>query len=152
MNDSKVREQADAFVKRFMARLEKGSAEYGNQSFAADPRQIRAEILEELEDYAVWSFVLWVRVRSGLASLPVEPRWATYEELARRAAERADAENEDDWWESVDDRADLNVWTDEDDRLLWRWAVFCVHDGKTNTQGTAWTLDEKPAEGSFRLA
>jgi hypothetical protein len=55
-------------------RLEKGRKAYGDRSFdLASPRLVD-EVLEELEDVAGWSFVLWCRLRRVRAVLAFTER------------------------------------------------------------------------------
>ncbi len=66
---------ADEFVTHFRNRLEIGAVEYGNKSFGKPAPVLQREILEELEDYAVWSFILWTKVRKlsqGIAAITDE--------------------------------------------------------------------------------
>ena len=51
------------FVETVRRRLDAGHREYGDASFARDPDELLAEIQEEIEDIAGWSFVLWCRLR-----------------------------------------------------------------------------------------
>mgnify|MGYP003145365947 CR=1 FL=1 len=44
-------------------RMAQGAIEYGDASFGAEPEELRREIEEELLDVAVWSWILWCRVR-----------------------------------------------------------------------------------------
>lgn len=41
------------------ARIEKGRAEYGDESFERAPRELEIEILEEAVDIVGWIYVLW---------------------------------------------------------------------------------------------
>ena len=43
-------------------KLRKGFADYGDASFDLPPLELLSEILEELEDTAGWSMLLWQRV------------------------------------------------------------------------------------------
>lgn len=56
----------DLFLERVRARLKKGAAEYGDESFNKPPEVLRQEILEEIEDICGWAYVLWVRVQKNL--------------------------------------------------------------------------------------
>ena len=69
ITNEKVDALADKFIERFKERLVLGASEYQNKSFDRPPSEIREEILEELEDCAVWSFILWVRVSASLKRL-----------------------------------------------------------------------------------
>jgi hypothetical protein len=64
MKQTEVRQQLDYFIERISARLEKGQEEYGNRSFEQPLDVLSNEVLEELEDTAIWSFIIWVRVQS----------------------------------------------------------------------------------------
>jgi hypothetical protein len=48
----------------FDARLNKGAAEYGDESFDLPLLDLRTEILEELVDAVGWLFLAWCRVQS----------------------------------------------------------------------------------------
>ena len=72
LTQSQIDSLTDEFLERLRKRLEAGAVEYQNRSFDKPAPVLREEILEELEDYAVWSFILWTRVITGLESL--EPR------------------------------------------------------------------------------
>jgi hypothetical protein len=51
------------FVEEMEARLAQGYKEYGDASFGRDPSELKQEIEEEILDWAVWSYILWTRVR-----------------------------------------------------------------------------------------
>ncbi len=55
-----------AYLTRVFGRLDKGAQEYGNTSFDMPEEALGNEILEELEDFGVWAFVLWTRVVRSL--------------------------------------------------------------------------------------
>ena len=63
MKTDDINTLADEFIDHFKKRLEVGAVEYGNKSFGKPTPVLQREILEELEDYAVWSFILWTKVR-----------------------------------------------------------------------------------------
>ena len=44
-------------------RLKKGEHDYGDRSFDLGSPRLLDEILEELEDVAGWSWILWCRLR-----------------------------------------------------------------------------------------
>jgi hypothetical protein len=69
ITNEKVDALAEKFIERFKERLVMGATEYQNKSFDRPSSEIRGEILEELEDCAVWSFILWVRVSASLERL-----------------------------------------------------------------------------------
>ena len=69
MKPSQIRPLADEYVSRFMRRLEIGAVEYGNKSFDEPSAKLQKEILEELEDFGVWSFILWTKVHAITDSL-----------------------------------------------------------------------------------
>lgn len=64
MEQTEVRQHLDRFIERITARIEKGQEEYGNRSFDKPLDALSNEVLEELEDTALWSFIIWVRVQS----------------------------------------------------------------------------------------
>lgn len=54
-------------------RLEVGRREYGDRSFARNPRELVAELQDEALDLAGWGFILWCRLQrmsDALAALP----------------------------------------------------------------------------------
>jgi hypothetical protein len=59
-----------AFAAEVEARLAAGAQAYADQSLAAAPADLAAEVEEELLDVAGWSFILWRRLRSLRTRLP----------------------------------------------------------------------------------
>ena len=77
---------------RFMAtvarRMKKAGAEYGDRSWSSSPVHLIAEVKQEVEDIAGWSFILWHRLDEVERRLS-EEEWAREyaEEPLREAAE-----------------------------------------------------------------
>lgn len=51
----------DRFLDRLQARLETGTAEYGNRSFLRQPAELVDEVLQELLDVVGWIYILWAK-------------------------------------------------------------------------------------------
>lgn len=51
----------DRFVARLRRRLVAGAATYGDMSFHCPPADFVDEVMQELEDVAGWSLLLWIR-------------------------------------------------------------------------------------------
>jgi hypothetical protein len=54
------------FLSHLRARLAKGAKEYGDASFNKPILDSTDEILEEIEDIAGWSFILWAQAKRRL--------------------------------------------------------------------------------------
>jgi hypothetical protein len=52
----------DRFVERLRARLQAGARTYGDSSFTRPAGELVDEVMQELEDVAGWSLILWSRV------------------------------------------------------------------------------------------
>jgi hypothetical protein len=52
----------DRFVVHLRARLEAGAKTYGDSSFRRPASQLVDEVMQELEDVAGWSVLLWIRL------------------------------------------------------------------------------------------
>ena len=50
------------FYNQVVGRMAKGEREYGDKSFSASPAKIALELMEEAEDVAGWSYILWRRM------------------------------------------------------------------------------------------
>lgn len=68
--------EVDAFLDRLRARLERGAQDYGDKSFSKPLAELSDESLQEVEDIAGWSFVMWVRLRRRLERLRAVEREA----------------------------------------------------------------------------
>lgn len=67
----------DRFVTRLRARLAAGAREYGDRSFTRPPAELVDEVMQELEDVAGWSLLLWLRLdrlRGAVEHLDVQRR------------------------------------------------------------------------------
>lgn len=51
------------FESEMKMRLEQGFKDYGDGSFSRPPRELLAEVEQELMDVVGWSFILWVRIK-----------------------------------------------------------------------------------------
>ncbi len=68
-NDGDPLNDFPAFADQCLRRLRAGRQEYGDMSFDQHPVDLIAEIQEELQDTANWSFILWrklERIRRAL--------------------------------------------------------------------------------------
>jgi hypothetical protein len=65
------KELEDMFVEHLRARWAKGQAEYGDKSFDVPVFNTVQEILQEIEDLAGWSFILWCQVRSRMLGVRI---------------------------------------------------------------------------------
>lgn len=52
----------DRFIRRLRTRLVAGAKTYGDQSFQRPAAELVTEVMEELEDVAGWSLLLWIRL------------------------------------------------------------------------------------------
>ena len=52
----------DRFVARLRARLAAGAVTYGDSSFTRPAADLVDEVMQELEDVAGWSLLLWIRL------------------------------------------------------------------------------------------
>lgn len=64
---STLKELRSQFLSKVAARMEVGASEYGNLSFFKPGTP--EEILEEVEDIAGWSYVLWVKLKMRLEAV-----------------------------------------------------------------------------------
>jgi hypothetical protein len=54
------------FIAALQRRWARGARDYGDQSFKAPLLETRDQILEEIEDIAGWSFILWCQIKERL--------------------------------------------------------------------------------------
>jgi hypothetical protein len=54
--------ELDRFVARLRQRLVVGAQTYGDESFRRPAAELVDEVMEELEDVAGWSLLLWIRL------------------------------------------------------------------------------------------
>jgi hypothetical protein len=77
------------FLSHIKTRLDAGAAAYGDQSFNRPVLNTTEEILQEIEDIAGWSFVLWVQAKRRLAGV-AQALEARQDQLPQQAPSQED--------------------------------------------------------------